>query len=53
VEFGNTDAYPADGITTFPGFGTAVVTGIEIVQDEEGDVLLKNIMVNESTVILE
>ena len=38
VRFGNTDAFAADGVTPFPGFGTAVVTGIDIVFDEGTDV---------------
>jgi hypothetical protein len=51
VRFGNADAFPADGVTAFPGFGTAVVTGIDIVFDEGTDVgpgfaMLDNIDVN-------
>lgn len=46
VRFDNSDAYPADGVTVFPGFGSVTTTGIEIVQDEEGQVLLDNIDVN-------
>ena len=38
VRFGNADAFPADGITAFPGFGTAVVTGVDIVFDEGTEV---------------
>jgi hypothetical protein len=51
VRFGNADAFPADGVTAFPGFGTAVVTGIDLVFDEGTDVgpgfaMLDNIDVN-------
>lgn len=47
VRFSNADAFPADGVTAFPGFGTAVMTSIEIVQDEgPAQVLLDNIDVN-------
>jgi hypothetical protein len=51
VRFGNADAFPADGVTAFPGFGTAVVTGIDVVFDEGTDqgvgyVMLDNIDVN-------
>jgi hypothetical protein len=38
VRFGDADAFPADGVTTWPGFGTAQVTGIDIVFDEGTDV---------------
>jgi hypothetical protein len=50
VTFSNADAYPADGVTAFPGFGSTTVTGIEIVQDEQGQVQLDNIMVNGTVV---
>jgi hypothetical protein len=46
VRFANADAQPADGVTAFPGFGSTTVTGIEIVQDEEGQALLDNIDIN-------
>lgn len=51
VRFGNGDAFPADGVTPWPGFGTAVVTGISVVFDEGTDVgsgkaYLDNIDVN-------
>ena len=38
ARFGNADAFAADGVTAFPGFGTAVVTGIDVVFDEGTDV---------------
>jgi hypothetical protein len=38
VRFRNADAYPADGVTPFPGFGAVFVTGIDIVFDEGTDV---------------
>ncbi len=50
VTFTDADAVPADGVTAFPGFGSTTVTGIDVVQDEEGQVLLKDIMVNGMTV---
>jgi hypothetical protein len=46
VRFNNADAYPADGVTTFPGFASTTVTGVQVVQDEEGQALLDNIDVN-------
>ena len=51
VRFLDADAFPADGVTPFPGFGTAVVIGIDIVFDEGTDVgpgfaMLDNIDVN-------
>jgi hypothetical protein len=46
VRFSNADAYPADGVTAFPGFGSTTVTSIDVVQDEEGQALLDNIDVN-------
>ena len=39
VEFGDADASPADGTTAWPGFGNAVVTGIDVVFDEGNDVV--------------
>jgi hypothetical protein len=38
VRFADADAFAADGSTPFPGFGTAVVTGIDIVFDEGTEV---------------
>lgn len=38
VRFGNADASPADGAPPWPGFGTAVVSGIDLVFDEGADV---------------
>jgi hypothetical protein len=38
VRFGNADAFPANGVTAWPGFGTAVVTSIDVVFDEGTDV---------------
>lgn len=46
VRFRNADAFPADGVTPFPGFGSAEITFIEIVLDEQGSVYLDNIDVN-------
>jgi hypothetical protein len=51
VTFGNADAFPSDGTTTFPGFGSVTVTGIDVVFDEgtdqgQGFVYLDNIQVN-------
>jgi hypothetical protein len=46
IMFTDSDAFPADGITPWPGFGTAVITGIDIVHDEEGTTHLDNINVN-------
>jgi hypothetical protein len=51
VRFGNGDAFPADGVTPWPGFGSVQVTGIDIVFDEGTDVgpgfaYLDNIDVN-------
>ncbi len=46
VRFTDADAYPADGTTVFPGFGSVEVTGIEIVMDEEGQTQLDNIDIN-------
>jgi len=51
VRFTDADAFPADGVTAFPGFGSTTVTGIEIVFDEGTDVgpgfvYLDNIDVN-------
>lgn len=52
VRFRDSDAYPADGVTAFPGFGHVTMTAIEIVFDEgtdggaEGFVYLDNIDVN-------
>jgi hypothetical protein len=51
VRFGDADAVPADGTTAFPGFGSVVVTGIDIVFDEgPGSALIDNIDIN-STLI--
>jgi hypothetical protein len=56
VSFNNTDAFPADGTTAWPGFGNVTVTGIDIVYDEgttqnnqplgQGFAYLDNIQVN-------
>ena len=40
VRFTNADAFPADGVTPFPGFGTVEVTGMDIVFDEGTDLAL-------------
>jgi len=37
VRFGNADAFAADGVTAWPGFGNAAITDIEIVFDEGTD----------------
>jgi len=37
VRFFDADAFPADGVTPFPGFGAVQVTSIEIVFDEGTD----------------
>lgn len=37
VEFNDADAVPANGTTAWPGFGTAVVTSIDLVFDEGTD----------------
>lgn len=50
VRFTNSDAFPADGVTAFPGFGSTTATRIEIVQDEEGQALLDNIDINGSII---
>lgn len=55
VRFGNADAFPADGVTPWPGFGSVTVTGIDIVFDEgtevgPGFVYLDNIDVNSTLV---
>jgi hypothetical protein len=51
VRFSNADAFPADGVTPWPGFGSVTVTGIDIVFDEGTEVgpgfaYLDNIDVN-------
>lgn len=51
VRFGNGDAYPADGVTAWPGFGSVTVTGMDIVFDEgtevgPGFVYIDNVDVN-------
>jgi hypothetical protein len=47
VRFGDVDAYPADGVTPFPGFGSTTVDAIEIVFDEgPGSTHLDNVDVN-------
>jgi hypothetical protein len=51
VTFTNADAFPANGVTPFPGFGFVEITGIDIVFDEGTDVgpgwvYLDNINVN-------
>lgn len=55
VTFSNTDAFPADGVTAWPGFGNVTVTGIDVVFDEGTDIVgqgtpgqayLDNIQVN-------
>ena len=46
VEFDQADAVPADGSPAFPGFGKTKVTGIEIVMDEVGTVMLDNVSIN-------
>ncbi len=46
VTFTNADAFPSDGTTVFPGFGSTTVTNIEIVQDEQGSTTLDNIQIN-------
>ncbi|HEX3100125.1 MAG TPA: hypothetical protein VHQ41_04135 [Patescibacteria group bacterium] len=50
VTFNNADAFPSDGTTVFPGFGSTTVTNMEIVMDESGQATLDNIMINGSTV---
>ena len=39
VVFTNADAFPADGVTPWPGFGTVEVTGIDVVFDEGTDLV--------------
>jgi hypothetical protein len=38
VRFGDTDAFPADGVSAWPGFGMAQVQSISVVFDEGTDV---------------
>lgn len=38
VTFADGDAFPADGTTAWPGFGSVQVTGIDVVYDEGTDV---------------
>lgn len=50
ITFDNLDAFPSDGTTVFPGFGSTTITDIEIVMDEQGATTLDNIMINGGTV---